>query len=60
MSEQKITKNAKMVKGVALDCMEETGKRGGVQRWWRRADRRENESRIVSTWDRSQRAALAR
>ena len=43
-----------------LDCLVEWGPRGGVRRYWRRADRREGPEWLVSTWDLTQRAALAR
>ncbi len=43
-----------------LDMLVEQGPRGGVERYYRRIDRREGPARLVSTWDATQGAARAR
>jgi hypothetical protein len=46
--------------GRGLDMLVEHGRRGGCRYYWRRSDRRESADMLVSTWDRTQRDALAR
>jgi hypothetical protein len=47
---QIITLNATRYNGTILDRREETGPRGGVRQFWRRADKREGPDRILSLW----------
>ena len=54
------TENAKTVNGVSLDRLIAIGPRGGKKIYWRRADRRESPTRMVSTWDDTQAGALSR
>jgi hypothetical protein len=51
---QEIKLNAAIKNGISLDCMIETGVRGGKKKFWRRSDRR---GFLCAYWSPTQAAA---